>query len=1339
VPLSATQDAELDDLLGTLKKPRVFAPPQPGTVDPPGTYPMPPKVRRKTPDQEVDEILSGDATPQPAGEDTSVLGGLANLKNLPKLVTEGLPAAARAYVQRAGDPTPTYGQQLRKAAPWLPIIPEVEDLIARVGRHLSGLTAGAAELGPEQAKPLTETLANIAMGGPRAIEMVSGVQRGTLGALRRPKAPPPPIPPGPVLPPTTNVLGPSKLKPRPAGPPGQYGVYTTETPGPPSLPGPSTAPPPRAALAQRSAVESAAPMTWNDLADRARSFNTVDEFKAWAQGNRAVRQQLRQGPYTAEDFYRTSNAPPAAPPGPPQPSEAPPDTVAPPAPPAPRPAPAAPAQVPPQSLPKSAQPPSPPPPGPLTPNPELALRDYMAPGGTKVTQQIGDETVTWTKTDRNEWQGWVAGQHRKLTGESALNLAANPPAPSVSPQAPVVSPRPRIVSPPAPVVAPAPPSVPRATPPELGTPAAPLRFEMTPEGPQGLIGDLPKPSMPTRPTRAKVPQADLTAGGLFGQEAEARARALEGAQGEIGTPVSPPPAKPPRVPFQRTGEYAGGAPNLSDPNDVFRVVQAHGKIKVGEDLAGELRDVPPLFKNQHGQSLDRIAESLVDDYPHLGGGDRAVVKEQLLDTMRGYTELRRAQAVKVAREKAGGFDVQASVTGPKIEGSIAPEDSVLKQAMQFFADLGQDETGALNLANFSKAWKKQREKLPMETAVLRARPNSPVISAVERATSRLADWTQQRVNMPWHKGVRAADPEALKDAEVAAIAEWTRNGQTAAAELAARHHFPPAVQAAMKQRDVLFDQANKSRAYFGLDPIDRQAGPYLPRVVTDGRDAVSLRGEGLGGQSLRNTTPAGHGAPRIHETYRAGEAQGLEYEDPRNAILLRDWNDLKIRATHSLFKELEDRGAIFRDQAAATQASPTGRPWKIEGAPGGVEWWTPTEAEAKFLKQNLAEQRAPFGTLVHYANAMLRNPNLVNPLPHIVKNMAYKELLAQGPVSMSRVVRDAIELKRGTNPQMIADFHEAMPFSMSGRTASEALHRGLVEPSLPRRIVKGTLEAAGMVNRPSQKIIFQQADPAMRYALFKHYRDRGFDKFEAANHAWVDLIRYGTRSERTDFWKSVPLNFFVPWRFGTLVSLLKQVKNHPVRTALTISAAEYIRESVYRNTGYWWHMPTDYAQKPLAAMAQSESLKEAGANLGTTALTTALLGPGGDFSAKQLEQAIQAMQGKENTFEYDRLKNAIWGLSQIWNMKDEFQRGDYGAIVGTALLGGHRAYTYEPRRFTRALPESLPGMQKSAGVREAEAMQQERREKFQRREERRRERGKPPSIEDRLRSSGYIR
>jgi hypothetical protein len=256
----------------------------------------------------------------PPGFLQELSAGLGNLKNLPKLVTEGLPAAGRAALARATDPTPTMGQELAAAAPWLPIVPAVQDIISRVGRVLGAPGAAVAELGPEQAKPLTETLTNLAVPG------AVGVARGTLRSLRNAPGLPSPAAPGPLRPPPPSP-GPI-VSPAPIEPPGGL---------PPQPRAPSPLPSGRRVIA-----ESEVPRIFGVELER---------------------------------------------------------------------------------------PPTLPPPPALTPNPEIALRDYMAPGGTKVVQKIGDEVVTWTKTDRNEWQGWVAGAHRKLTGESALHLAAQPPAP----------------------------------------------------------------------------------------------------------------------------------------------------------------------------------------------------------------------------------------------------------------------------------------------------------------------------------------------------------------------------------------------------------------------------------------------------------------------------------------------------------------------------------------------------------------------------------------------------------------------------------------------------------------------------------------------------------------------------------------------------------------------------------------------------------------------------------------------------------------------------------------------------------------------------------------------
>src|SRR2546425_424299 len=317
------------------------------------------------------------------------------------------------------------------------------------------------------------------------------------------------------------------------------------------------------------------------------------------------------------------------------------------------------------------------------------------------------------------------------------------------------------------------------------------------------------------------------------------------------------------------------------------------------------------------------------------------------------------------------------------------------------------------------------------------------------------------------------------------------------------------------------------------------------------------------GRALQ-TTVRGHQQERVFETYRQGEAAGTVYEDPRNNILWREWEGLKLRSTHRLFRNLEGK-TLFRDRDAAAAASPTGKPIHVENAPGGT-WWATTEEEARFLRQNLVEpNRGVTGSFVHWGNMLVRNPSLINPAPHIVKNMWIKQLLARGPANVYTAARDAVEYFRGANPQLLREFEEAMPFASSGQTSGEILGGELVRGPMGTA-VQTVGRALSLANIGSRKVIFQWADPAMRYSLFKHYRQRGLGVYEAGNHAWVDLVRYGTRSDVTDKWKLMPLNFFVPWRYGTFVSLVKQVKNHPVRTALLIGGVDYLRAGRSRPT-----------------------------------------------------------------------------------------------------------------------------------------------------------------------------
>jgi hypothetical protein len=99
----------------------------------------------------------------------------------------------------------------------------------------------------------------------------------------------------------------------------------------------------------------------------------------------------------------------------------------------------------------------------------------------------------------------------------------------------------------------------------------------------------------------------------------------------------------------------------------------------------------------------------------------------------------------------------------------------------------------------------------------------------------------------------------------------------------------------------------------------------------------------------------------------------------------------------------------------------------------------------------------------------------------------------------------------------------------------------------------------------------------------------------------------------------------------------------------------------------------------------------------------------------------------------------MWGVSQLYNVPKEAYKGNYGAMMGALVLGEHNALNYEPTRWTKQLPGWLPGLQKAPAVQEAETMRQRKDDLRDRREERQQTRGKPPTIEDRLRASGAIR
>lgn len=182
-----------------------------------------------------------------------------------RFFTEGIPETVTRTVARTGEALrsgpPTLGQRLIRT-PWLPAgVAGGLDLGERLLRAMGGAAAGLAELGPEQARPLTEAaLLNLPWLGPRTLarSLAPGPVGRRLEARAVARAPAwtidpyrergwsGPVPEGPALEtgPTFGVSGlPALRAPRPLPPPQRVGPHPMYQGYPLALPrgGPETA------------------------------------------------------------------------------------------------------------------------------------------------------------------------------------------------------------------------------------------------------------------------------------------------------------------------------------------------------------------------------------------------------------------------------------------------------------------------------------------------------------------------------------------------------------------------------------------------------------------------------------------------------------------------------------------------------------------------------------------------------------------------------------------------------------------------------------------------------------------------------------------------------------------------------------------------------------------------------------------------------------------------------------------------------------------------------------------------------------------------------------------
>lgn len=675
-----------------------------------------------------------------------------------------------------------------------------------------------------------------------------------------------------------------------------------------------------------------------------------------------------------------------------------------------------------------------------------------------------------------------------------------------------------------------------------------------------------------------------------------------------------------------------------------------------------------------------------------------------------------------------GSDKKTALTPDELESRLVPPT------------IGVPEAAGPNLVplqpkgTMRRGWERVKASLPQELAVLRQRPNSPVITDMEHYHTRLAHGMKDVVDQPWWQDIKALDPDLIKDLEVSAVKIFKETGdlEKSIAE------WPEALKEYIRFRNERLVAEQAARTRLGLEPPKELPGPYLPRMTnSELNSTVNIR-QGESSQILQTSVRSAQ-EHRLVPTMREGELAGIEYVDPRNAILAREYNSLKVTSAEQLISGLKNRG-LFDTAEAAAAVSPTKQAFPVRGLPGADVWYAPTQAEARFIAQNVTA--APRGITIpgvtsakNLADLTMRNPNLLNPAPHVTKNMGLKAMLAQGITRPHTLITDVIEYKSLLKaekagqavPREFQLFKEYMPHAQA-EPAYATMSNELIREGLNNLIHKG-VQTVGKLNKPSSNFIFKTADPGMRYSLFKKYIKQGMEPQEAANHTWIDLVRYSTRSELTDMWKSIPFNFFIPWRVGTYQSVAKAVLYHPLRTAMTIAAFDALREVRYRRSGRWTHVPWDYIEGPLVLGLENLAQGNAG-QMTWEAMTNAAFGPGGEQTAKSLGRMLSPpapMPGEDSDQDpatlMERVKDFLstwWGISQIGESLTEgveafTKHGDpskFMDAVLAALISERQVYKENkqgnlagqaPHRVMEAIPESV--LPKSRTLR---AMEQER-------------------------------
>lgn len=652
-------------------------------------------------------------------------------------------------------------------------------------------------------------------------------------------------------------------------------------------------------------------------------------------------------------------------------------------------------------------------------------------------------------------------------------------------------------------------------------------------------------------------------------------------------------------------------------------------------------------------------------------------------------------------------------------------------------------------------WERLKDKLPQDYRLYKQDEGHGGVIAYEGAKHDLDTGMHALLNTRAFRSRTDLDEWLQAEQRAVDVARQTGSLDNGIASLP--EHIREARGILTAQRDA----EKAARTYFpnAKELTDDQLYVLPHMVDKTAKDVVKInkRMEGVG--SEWRTTLGSFEKERPFDTMLEGTARGsVSYADPQQALLHRIWAGQKLIFTANFIKRLEDSQFVFRTKEAAVAAAKPGETaHKIDGVPGMIQLWTTSKPQALFVRDQLVDPKSYMADAKRFGDAFFRNFNLWNPLPHFSKNMLYKYGFSGG--QYRHVFQDMREWHKGVgkNPesQAILDAYNAvMPSQRSGRSAHDIFQEAMwrsgkgVEGGLWANAMKspeGLWHLVNTPNRGSSRMVFGLLDPALKYARFKQYMlKEGKTAEEAANAVHLDLIRYGTRSELMDKWKAIPFNFFVPWRVGTVQSLVKNAQTAPLRAGMFVLAADMVREAVYNSTGYWVHMPIDYIQQPVAQAIESwgKGAKQGAVDAGRLAATTALLGPGGGSLYRLVGSMINTLQS-HNPADLQLLRNAMWGFAIVGDPRDTLPRmakfsqnlaagnmvavaNDITAIIGQAAFASHDALNHKPDRMLEFVPSPKHPMVEQA----------EKRQKYMdTMKDRRFERPSKPKLNERLRSS----